>query len=124
MKINILDAIHSLKPEYINKPIIVYTEDHDIGSAGTKVDWGGATPISNTAIATEQARQQKIEDECYQPRRIGIGITGGYSEGYPSIVHQLDLLYHDMKNGKLGTAATTGDWYVGITSIKSKFPKP
>ena len=37
---------------------------------------------------------------------------------------QLDLLYHDMKAGKLGVAATTGDWYVGITSVKTNFPKP
>ena len=32
-------------------------------------------------------------------------------------------LYHDMKDGKLGVAATTGSWYVGITSVKTLFPK-
>ena len=26
--------------------------------------------------------------------------------------------------GKLGAAATTGSWYVGITSVKNAFPKP
>ena len=28
---------------------------------------------------------------------------------------QLDQLYHDMKDGKLGVAATTGSWFVVIT---------
>ena len=37
---------------------------------------------------------------------------------------KLDQLYHDRADGKLGAAATTGSWYVGITSIKTKFPKP
>ncbi len=44
--------------------------------------------------------------------------------GYPYVGEQLDQLYHDMTNGKLGVAATTGNWYVGITSVKTAFPKP
>ena len=43
---------------------------------------------------------------------------------YGSIGEQLDQLYHDMKDGKLGVAATTGNWYVGITSVKTANPKP
>ena len=46
------------------------------------------------------------------------------TSGYPRIEYQLDQLYHDMTDGKLGAGATTGSWYVGITSIKTKFPKP
>ena len=46
------------------------------------------------------------------------------TSGYPRIEYQLDKLYHDMTDGKLGAAATTGSWYVGITSIKTAFPKP
>ena len=46
------------------------------------------------------------------------------TSGYPRIEYQLDQLYHDMTDGKLGVAATTGSWYVGITSIKTAFPKP
>jgi|TARA_B100000424_G_C22704698_1_gene384069 hypothetical protein len=41
--------------------------------------------------------------------------------GYPSLGSQLDQLYHDMKNGKLNTS---GEWYVGISSVKAKYPKP
>ena len=49
-----------------------------------------------------------------------VGITSGYAP----IITQLDQLYHDMKDGKLGAGATTGSWYVGITSVKTAFPKP
>ena len=42
---------------------------------------------------------------------------------YPDIKEQLDQLYRDMKSGKLGVGATTGEWYVGITSVKTLFPK-
>ena len=43
---------------------------------------------------------------------------------YDTIGNQLDQLFHDMKDGKLGVAATTGSWYVGITSVKTANPKP
>ena len=46
------------------------------------------------------------------------------TSGYPFIQDQLDQLYHDMTDGKLGAGATTGRWYVGITSIKTALPKP
>ena len=47
-----------------------------------------------------------------------------FNGNYDTIANQLDQLYHDMKDGKLGVAATTGSWYVGITSVKTAFPKP
>ena len=53
-------------------------------------------------------------------RTNGVGTTAGYE----SMSTQLDQLYHDMKDGKLGVAATTGSWYVGGTSVKTAFPKP
>ena len=43
---------------------------------------------------------------------------------YGPLDEQLDQLYHDMADGKLGVAATTGSWYVGITSVKTANPKP
>ena len=43
---------------------------------------------------------------------------------YGPLDEQLDQLYHDMADGKLGVAATTGSWYVGITSVKNAYPKP
>ena len=53
----------------------------------------------------------------YRNERVGI------VSGYAPIQDQLDQLYHDMTDGKLGVAATTGSWYIGITSVKTLFPK-
>ena len=62
----------------------------------------------------------EVANKLYQYQRVtGVGATSGY----PSIESQLDQLYHDMTDGKLGVAATTGSWYVGITSVKNSFPK-
>jgi hypothetical protein len=40
-------------------------------------------------------------------------------EGYPSIESQLDMLYHDIKNGTLAD----GNWIGAIEAVKTKFPK-
>jgi len=118
-QITILDAILSLKPEYTSSPIITYSEDQNVDSSGTTIDWGSATPISNADITAEQTRLQNLETNCYHPRRVGTATTSGYG----AITEQLDQLYRDMKAGKLGVGATTGEWYVGITSVKTIFPK-
>ena len=118
-QINIMSAIFSLKPEYKSFPIIIYSEDENVDSSGTTIDWGGATPISNADITAEQTRLQNLETNCYNPRRVGTATTSGYA----AIAEQLDQLYRDMKAGKLGVGATTGEWYVGITSVKTAFPK-
>ena len=57
----------------------------------------------------------------YKSERV---VGSATTSGYPRIEYQLDQLYHDMTDGKLGVAATTGSWYVGITSVKTAFPKP
>ena len=48
---------------------------------------------------------------------------GNRANAYPLVTEQLDQLYHDMKDGKLGVGATTGSWYVGISSVKDAYPK-
>ena len=77
---------------------------------------------------TSTLEQTKIDDARveldkvkYKTERVnGIGSTSGY----PGWEEQMDMLYHDIADGKLGIAATTGSWYVGITSIKTNIPKP
>ena len=118
-QISILDAILSLKPEYSSYPIIISSPDENVDTTETVITWGGATPISNSDIKAEQTRLQNIETNCHYPRRVGTATTSGYAV----ITEQLDQLYRDMKAGKLGVGATTGEWYVGITSVKTIFPK-
>ena len=44
--------------------------------------------------------------------------------GYIPLAEQLDQLYHDINAGKFGSDAKTGDWFVGISSVKTAHPKP
>ena len=43
--------------------------------------------------------------------------------GYGSFGEQLDKLYHDINAGKFGADAKTGEWFVGISSVKTAIPK-
>ena len=84
---------------------------------------GGSKPTETECNNGLKALQDAWDEENKQyklERVAGVGTTAGYE----SIRNQLDQLYHDMKDGKLGVAATTGSWYVGITSVKTAFPKP
>ena len=85
---------------------------HDGGSKPTESDINAGLSAMQSDW-DEKNKQYKLE------RVIGVGTTAGYE----SISNQLDQLYHDMKDGKLGAAATTGSWYVGISSVKDAFPK-
>ena len=84
---------------------------------------GGSKPSESdctSGLAALQAAWDEKNKEYKRQRVVGVGTTAGYE----TIANQLDQLYHDMKDGKLGAAATTGSWYVGITSVKTLYPKP
>ena len=83
---------------------------------------GGSKPSESdctNGLAALQSAWDLEYDSYKSQRRLGVGSTSGY----PLIELQLDQLYHDMTDGKLGAGATTGSWYVGITSVKTAFPK-
>ena len=90
-----------------------------------------AIDLQNYTLCSEAELKNKIEEvynkweaNQYQRNRVGIGSTGRIRTNvYPEISDQLDQLYHDMADGKLGVAATTGSWFVGITSVKNAYPK-
>lgn len=42
------------------------------------------------------------------------------AQEYPTIADQLDMLYHDIKNGNLNS----GDWIQSIEQVKQQYPKP
>ena len=85
---------------------------HDGGSKPSESDCTSGLAAMQSAW-DEKNKQYKLE------RVVGVGTTVGYE----SISNQLDQLYHDMKDGKLGVAATTGSWFVGITSVKTAIAK-
>ena len=83
---------------------------------------GGSKPTESDCTTGLTALQSAWDEENkqYKGQRVqGVGTTAGY----PQISIQLDQLYHDMKDGKLGVAATTGSWFVGITSVKTAIAK-
>ena len=83
---------------------------------------GGSKPTEadcTNGLATLQAAWDERNKEYKIQRVVGVGTTAGYE----SIANQLDQLYHDMKDGKLGVAATTGSWFVGISSVKTAIAK-
>ena len=76
---------------------------------------GDAVTIVQSNVDTARVELNKFNYR--EDRRTGIGTTAGY----PSVFDQLDMIYHDIKNGNLNTS---GQWYVGITSVKTNIPKP
>ena len=83
---------------------------------------GGYKPTEtecNDGLKALQDAWDEKNKEYKKQRVVGVGTTAGYE----SIANQLYQLYHDMKDGKLGVAATTGSWFVGITSVKTAIAK-
>ena len=85
---------------------------HDGGSKPTE------TECTNGLAALQAAWDEKNKE--YKIQRItGVGTTAGY----PNIRTQLDQLWHDIDSGKFGANAKTGDWFVGISSVKTAIAK-
>ena len=42
---------------------------------------------------------------------------------YEALTTQLDKLYHDIDNGKLGEDAKTSTFFLGRKAVKDKYPK-
>ena len=88
-------------------------------------DSTGAFDASGNSITIVQSNVDATRVELnklnYKSERV---IGSATTSGYLPLQEQLDQLYHDMKDGKLGVGATTGSWYVGISSVKTSFPKP
>ena len=89
------------------------------------IDGGSCYDANGNVVTLVQsdidAARVELNKTKYQQDRVSLAST---AISYPPIHTQLDQLYHDMKDGKLGVAATTGSWYVGITSVKTANPKP
>ena len=85
-----------------------------VPTVGIGSTWSGNPPTA-AEIKTEIAREQAIYDYYQYERDRAVS--------YPNIGLQLDQLYHDIESGKLGVAATTGSWYIGISSIKVALAK-
>ena len=102
------DAIYKAYPN-------VVTIDDSTGAFDAS---GNSVTIVQSNVDAARVELNKLN---YKSERV---IGSATTSGYPPLQEQLDQLYHDMKDGKLGVGATTGSWYVGITSVKTAYPKP
>ena len=88
-------------------------------------DSAGAFKADGTKIIVDPAAVTAARTELnklnYQQERV---VGKGTTLGYPKISVQLDQLWHDINDGKFGSDAKSGSWFVGISSIKTIFPKP
>ena len=99
-----------------------WSDIHNKIYANLIVHDGGSKPSESdctTGLAALQSAWDEKNKQYKLERVVGVGTTAGYE----TIANQLDQLYHDMKDGKLGVAATTGSWFVGITSVKTAIAK-
>ena len=89
----------------------------DDSTGAFKAD-GSKITLVQSAIDAARVELNKLNYK--QDRVLGVGST----IGYPQINIQLDQLWHDINDGKFGSDAKTGEWFVGITSVKTANPKP
>ena len=120
-----------MRPSHIEDYLVTVRDGQWFGWSDSKnkiyanliVHDGGSKPSESDCTNGLKALQDAwdLENDSYKSqRRLGVGSTSGY----PLIELQLDQLYHDMTDGKLGAGATTGSWFVGVSSVKTLYPKP
>ena len=101
------EAIIKAYPTIVNSSddFVNYGEDAN----GNKVYWEQSK--------VDAARVELDKLSYRNERQVGLTTT------YASLQEQLDQLYRDVNAGKFGADAKTGEWFVGITSVKTAFPK-
>ena len=108
--------------------------EHPYGSLHSMVD-GVRTPHSNAEhdVIIDGWAEGKVSSEARAALIADGGASANYAHfrtdsiidgSYPSISDQLDMLYHDITNGKFGEDAKTSTWYAAIKATKDKFTKP
>ena len=115
------DALRSLVPK---AKLSIMNEDYDT------LNWDESNTDKKPTKAELDAEIVRLDAE-YLAKRYQRQRTNDVSErmsgiqtSYPKITEQLDQLFHDIESGKFGDTAKTGNWYVGISSVKNTFPKP
>ena len=118
------------RPDHIEDYLITYRSGQWFGWSDSKnkiyanliVHDGGSKPTETectNGLAALQSSWDEKNKEYKIQRVVGVGTTAGY----PSIRTQLDQLWHDIDSGKFGANAKTGDWFVGISSVKTAIAK-
>ena len=88
-------------------------------------DTAGAFDADGNSVTLDQSKIDAARVELnklnYRTDRV---VGSATTSGYIDLKEQLDQLYRDINAGKFGADAKTGEWFVGITSVKTSYPKP
>ena len=76
------------------------------------------------AFTAEEETARDAEESAEAIEQAANAYKLSRRETYISVEEQLDQLYRDVAAGKFGDDAKTGEWYVGISSVKSSNPTP
>ena len=76
------------------------------------------------AFTAEEETARDAEEAAAATEQTANKYKNVRREKYNNIPEQLDQLYRDVAAGKFGEDAKTGEWFVGISSVKSNHPKP
>ena len=109
--IKALKAKHSSLTKNVNGVNVTLSDSEYEATIDEWATNSAATDARNELIASGGASAD------YASFRTNSMIDGSY----PSIGDQLDMLFHDITNGKLGK---TGSWYKAVKATKDKFTKP
>ena len=74
-----------------------------------------------TTMAADDVRREVMENGGASEEYAHFRTNPMGDGSYPSIGDQLDMLFHDITNGKLDE---TGSWYKAVKATKDKFTKP
>ena len=82
--------------------------------------------ITNITGDASSLSMSDINAKATELKNAGGYVEGrvGITSGYAPITTQLDQLWHDINAGKFGADAKTGEWFVGVSSVKTLYPKP
>jgi len=103
---DIISAIKAINPD---AQVTVNAEDYN------QITWNKGTPVisKEDILAKQTELKAEYEAKKYQRDRNKLGGTSVY----PDISDQLDMLFHDKKDG-------TTTWEDAIQAVKDAHPKP
>jgi len=116
------------RPDHINDWLASYRTGAWYGYSSSEQTYanlivkdGGSKPTESEVTAGLKTMQDTFDAQLYARNRL---VGSATTSGYLPLQEQLDQLYRDINAGKFGSDAKTGEWYVGITSVKTLYPKP
>lgn len=74
-------------------------------------------PTKHVEMTAEEVKVRITEATVWKAEQAATKYIRKREAEYPSIQEQLDMIYHDQRNG-------TNVWYETIDSIKLSYPKP